>query len=127
MTPHANPDINALITGNGLQLSTDLSFKTQLLYLIVFSCRYIDIFAFSRSLYNIVMKLFFFGSQSAILYLISSPYKPTWAKLVDTFPIYLLIIPPIFITLLWPVKTESQIILWVYICPYLVTKADAVF
>lgn len=68
---------------------------------------------FSRTAYNIIMKLFFFGSQSAILYLISSPYKPTWAKLVDTFPISLLLIPPAIIAIIWPVESSNRHKLWV--------------
>lgn len=53
------------------------------------------------------MKLFFFFSQSFILYLISSPYKPTWAKLVDTFPLYLILLPPAVVTLIWRIPLSN--------------------
>lgn len=56
--------------------STGISFKTQLLYVVVFLCRYVDLFTTPHySLYNTVMKLFFIGSSVYTLYLIKVKFR----------------------------------------------------
>ena len=59
-----------------IKLFTGISFKTQLLYVVVFVARYLDLF-FGEwvSLYNTLMKLFFIGSSGYILYLMQFKYR----------------------------------------------------
>ena len=52
-----------------------LSFKTQLLYAVVFVARYLDLLWSWVSLYNFVMKLFFIGSSCYILYLMKVKFR----------------------------------------------------
>lgn len=53
-----------------------ISFKSQLLYLIVFLTRYVDLFTRPLvSVYNTVMKLFFIGSTAYTLYLMKFKYR----------------------------------------------------
>lgn len=55
---------------------TGISFKTQLLYVIVFLCRYVDLVTSPHvSVYNTVMKLFFIGSSIYTLYLIKVKFR----------------------------------------------------
>ncbi|KAI9481370.1 MAG: ER lumen protein retaining receptor [Benjaminiella poitrasii] len=69
-----------------------ISFKTQLLYSIVFLTRYLDLFANKVSIYNTIMKIFFIASSLYILYLMYVKYKATNDAGLDTFRIeYLLI------------------------------------
>lgn len=51
-----------------------ISFKTQALYCMVFLTRYIDIFFNYVSLYIFLMKLFFLGSSSYIVYIMITKY-----------------------------------------------------
>lgn len=51
-----------------------ISFKTQLLYSIVFATRYLDIFK-EDDLYRFVMKCFFIGSSLYILYLMKMRFR----------------------------------------------------
>lgn len=56
--------------------SPGISFKTQLLYVIVFICRYVDLVTAPHySLYNTVMKVFFIASSVYTLYLIKVKYR----------------------------------------------------
>jgi ER lumen protein retaining receptor len=53
-----------------------ISFRTQILYLVVFATRYLDLFVSPHySLYNTVMKLFFLGSSGWIVYLMRVKYR----------------------------------------------------
>ncbi|ORE21291.1 ER lumen protein retaining receptor [Rhizopus microsporus] len=68
-----------------------ISFKTQLLYAIVFVTRYLDLFTKFISLYNTSMKIFFIASSVYILYLMHIKFKATYDAGLDTFRIeYLL-------------------------------------
>lgn len=51
-----------------------ISFKTQLLYSIVFITRYLDIFG-EDSFYRFVMKVFFIASSVYVLYLMRIKYR----------------------------------------------------
>jgi len=60
-------------------LTPGISFKTQMLYFIVFVTRYIYLFH-PLSTYLILMKLFFIGSTGYILYLIKVQYKYVYRR-----------------------------------------------
>ena len=68
-----------------------ISFKTQLMYSIVFLTRYIDLFYSFVSVYNTLMKLFFIGSSLFILYLMKFKFKNTFDEELDTFKYELLL------------------------------------
>ncbi|KAI8926098.1 ER lumen protein retaining receptor-domain-containing protein [Entophlyctis helioformis] len=67
-----------------------ISFKTQALYATVFLSRYLDLFM-TRTLYLIVMKLFFISSSLVVLYLMKIRYKASWDPALDTFRVEFLI------------------------------------
>lgn len=62
-----------------------ISFKSQLLYAVVYCTRYLDLFFSFVSLYNSTMKLVFIGAQIYILYLMRVKFRPTNDMQIDTF------------------------------------------
>jgi ER lumen protein retaining receptor len=62
-----------------------ISLKTQILYLVVFLTRYLDLFTHYISLYNTCMKIFFILSSAYIIYLMKVPFKDGYVKHVDAF------------------------------------------
>lgn len=62
-----------------------ISFKSQLLYAIVYCTRYLDLFFSFVSLYNTAMKIIFIGAQLYILYLMRVQFRPTNDMQIDTF------------------------------------------
>jgi hypothetical protein len=70
-----------------------ISFKTQILYSVVFCARYLDLLIHYVSLYNSLMKVFFIGSAFYILYLMRIRFKATWDPSLDTFKIEYLLVP----------------------------------
>ena len=58
-----------------------ISFKTQVLYLVVFLTRYVDLVTEDRvSVYNTLMKLFFIGSTGYTLYLMRLRFRCVFGK-----------------------------------------------
>ncbi|MCO5613798.1 hypothetical protein L7F22_068076 [Adiantum nelumboides] len=79
-----------------------ISFKTQLLYSIVFVTRYLDIFADAhRSLYRFLMKCFFIGSSIYVLYLMRVKYRPTHDPAIDTIRLEYLLGPAALLALIF--------------------------
>jgi len=69
-----------------------ISLKTQVLYVIVFSLRYLDLFFSYIDLYNTLMKLFFLSSSYYVVYLIMTRYKASYDKNGDQkFPAHYLV------------------------------------
>lgn len=62
-----------------------ISFKSQLLYAIVYCTRYLDLFYSFVSLYNTSMKVIFIAAQLYILFLMRVKFKPTNDMHIDTF------------------------------------------
>jgi ER lumen protein retaining receptor len=75
--------------------------KSQLLYLAVYSCRYLDVFYgithFAKVpnliRYNTLMKLLFLGSQSTIIYYMLVKFRATFHSALDSFRVEFLVIP----------------------------------
>ena len=59
-----------------------ISGRSQLLFLVVFVARYLDLFTNFVSLYNTVMKVLFLGSSIATVYLMFVKFKATYDKYV---------------------------------------------
>ncbi|KAF4620505.1 hypothetical protein D9613_000985 [Agrocybe pediades] len=89
-----------------------ISFKTQMLYVVVFVTRYLDLFFRFVSVYNSVMKLFFIASSCYILYLMKFKYRPTHDPSIDTFKIEYLLGPCFIFSLLFNYKFSVSEILW---------------
>lgn len=76
-----------------------LSLKSQLLFLTVYVCRYLDLFMFLfhridlKHLYNFAMKCLFIGSQSAVLYQMWFRYRSSYNAKLDTVRIEFIILP----------------------------------
>lgn len=82
------------------QSITGLSLKTQLLYVVVFVLRYLDLLTTYVSLYNTVMKIVFISTSSYTVYLMTKKYHKTIREDVDTFPVKFLLLPVGVATLL---------------------------
>ena len=78
-----------------------VSGKSVLLYAVVFTCRYLDLFTHFVSLYNSVMKVIYLVSTYFTLYLIYRKFKPTYDRNHDTFRIEFLLLPSAVLALLW--------------------------
>lgn len=90
--------------------ASGISFKTQLLYLIVFVTRYLDIFM-NTSLYLIVMKLLYISTSAYILYLMRK-LQHTWNAQQDTFPMYYLLILSAVLAILFHEELTLLELLW---------------
>eukprot|EP01025_Chloroclados_australasicus_P007600 TRINITY_DN1248_c0_g1_i2.p1 TRINITY_DN1248_c0_g1~~TRINITY_DN1248_c0_g1_i2.p1 ORF type:complete len:217 (-),score=3.10 TRINITY_DN1248_c0_g1_i2:394-1044(-) len=93
-----------------------ISLKTQQLYLLVFICRYLDLFAYYVSLYNTVMKLIFLASSGFIVYIMEyhKVIKMTYDRDHDTFRTVFLIVPCAVLALLIHNSFGLLEILWTF-------------
>ncbi|KAJ9133246.1 ER lumen protein-retaining receptor [Coniochaeta hoffmannii] len=96
-----------------LHSCSGISFKSQALYLLVYVTRYLDLFQ-TASLYNIVFKILFISSQSYILYLMATAYKPTNDPNLDTFRVQYLLGGAAVLAILWPYKYTVSEIFWAF-------------
>ncbi|KAK4055338.1 endoplasmic reticulum retention protein [Microbotryomycetes sp. JL201] len=73
-----------------------ISFKTQMIYLVVFCTRYVDLLTGPYiSLYNTLMKIFFIASSGYIVYLMKVKFRPTQDPAIDTLKLEYLVGPTI--------------------------------
>lgn len=92
-----------------------LSFKSQVLYLIVFVTRYLDLFwTFTDSIYNTVFKILFIGSSTYTIYLMLNDYKPTQDPNTDTFKVEYLLGFSALLAILFPQQYTISEILWTF-------------
>ncbi|PKY03985.1 ER lumen protein retaining receptor [Aspergillus campestris IBT 28561] len=92
-----------------------LSFKSQVLYLVVFVTRYLDLFwAFTDSLYNTTFKILFIGSSAYIIYLMLNDYKPTHDPNIDTFKVQYLVGFSALLAIIFPHDYSVSEILWTF-------------
>ncbi|KAJ5907989.1 hypothetical protein N7495_000671 [Penicillium taxi] len=92
-----------------------LSFKSQVLYLLVFVTRYLDLFwTMFDSLYLTTFKLLFIGSSAYIIYLMVNDYKPTHDPNLDTFKVQYLLGISAILALLFPRNYTISEILWTF-------------
>ncbi|CAF0923841.1 unnamed protein product [Didymodactylos carnosus] len=85
-----------------------------ILYAIVFTCRYLDLFTHYVSLYNSVMKVFYLVSTYFTLYLIYRKFKLSYDRNHDTFRIEFLILPAAVLSLIWNHEFSFLEILWTF-------------
>lgn len=62
-----------------------ISGKSQILYALVFTARYLDVWTSFISAYNTVMKFFFLAASYSTIYLIYIKFKTTYNRDYDTF------------------------------------------
>ncbi|CCH42079.1 ER lumen protein retaining receptor 2 [Wickerhamomyces ciferrii] len=107
--------ISILILLNTIQKSRSIagiSLKTQILYVLVFLTRYLDLTYRYVSIYNTLMKLFFISSSIYIVYLMIYKFKNTETEQIDTFPIEYLIGGSFILSLIFNYKFQFGEILW---------------
>lgn len=81
-----------------------ISLKSQILYLIVYITRYLDLFSFSSSdyflsTYNFLLKIFFIGSQVLIVHAMMRRYRATYNPKLDSFRMEVVIVPCLVLAL----------------------------
>lgn len=77
-----------------------VSGKSQLMFTLVYTSRYLDLFTSFVSVYNSVMKVIFLASSYATLYLVYSKFKATYDRNHDTFRVEFLVVPVVGLALL---------------------------
>ncbi|MEW5302918.1 MAG: hypothetical protein WDW36_005655 [Sanguina aurantia] len=105
-----------LLKINATRSCRGVSRKTQELYLLIFICRYLDLFTNFISLYNTVMKTVFLSSTFAIIYLMRSHkvIKQTYDKEQDTFRTQFLIAPCAVLALFLHSEFSVFEVLWTF-------------
>ena len=78
-----------------------VSGKSVVLYALVFTCRYLDLFVNFISVYNSVMKVIYLATTYVTVYLIYVKFRSTYHRSHDSFRIELLILPSAALAFLW--------------------------
>ncbi|EAN32178.1 ER lumen protein-retaining receptor [Theileria parva strain Muguga] len=94
-----------------------ISARMQELYLIVFICRYVDLFLYFISVYNTVMKVLFITITSFSIYLIrfKPPISQTYNRKIDKFSYEKYLLGPVLLLTLLTTKTYKVFdVLWTY-------------
>uniref|UniRef100_A0A914YLC7 ER lumen protein-retaining receptor n=1 Tax=Panagrolaimus superbus TaxID=310955 RepID=A0A914YLC7_9BILA len=91
-----------------------ISGRSQILFLIVFISRYLDLFTNFVSLYNSVMKILFLASSIATVYLMFVKFRATYDKNHDVFRLELLIVPSFVLALLVNHEYSVMEIMWTF-------------
>jgi len=94
-----------------------ISLQTQVLYLIVYSCRYFDIFWNFWSLYNWVMKCIFITTSVIAVCLIKFQHYPIdkrYNPKLDGFKAWILLIPTFILALFFNVAFTPFEIVWAF-------------
>ncbi|KAK8753682.1 hypothetical protein OTU49_001073 [Cherax quadricarinatus] len=77
-----------------------ISGKSQMMFALTYTTRYLDLFTNYISLYNSSMKVIFLAASYATLYLIYIRFKATYDHNHDTFRVEFLLIPTVILSLL---------------------------
>jgi ER lumen protein retaining receptor len=91
-----------------------LSGKSQIMFALVFTTRYLDLLTTFVSLYNSVMKIIFIASSLATVYLICLKFKASYDTNHDTFRIEFLIVPVAGLALLVNHEFSVLEVLWTF-------------
>ncbi|KAF8468380.1 ER lumen protein retaining receptor-domain-containing protein [Kalaharituber pfeilii] len=92
-----------------------ISLKSQLLYLLVYVSRYLDIFwTFNHSLYNSFMKIIFISASAYTIYLMRNDYRPTHDPNIDTFKSRYLLCGAAILAIIFPYKYSGSELLWTF-------------
>ncbi|XP_018420992.1 PREDICTED: ER lumen protein-retaining receptor 3 [Nanorana parkeri] len=91
-----------------------ISGKSQLLFALVFTTRYLDLFTMFLSIYNTVMKVIFLICAYVTVYLIYMRLRKTYDSENDTFRLEFLLVPVIGLSFLENYKFTPLEILWTF-------------
>ncbi|CAB3367532.1 ER lumen protein-retaining receptor [Cloeon dipterum] len=91
-----------------------ISGKSQLLFGLVYTTRYLDLITSYISLYNSVMKVVFLAASYATIYLMYVKFKATYDHNHDTFRIEFLVVPAVALALLINHDFQVVEILWTF-------------
>jgi len=91
-----------------------ISGKSQILFLIVFVSRYLDLVTNFVSMYNTTMKIFFIVSAAATVYLMFVKFKATYDGNHDSFRVEFILIPVAILALVLNNDFTPLEILWTF-------------
>lgn len=91
-----------------------LSGKSQIMFAMVYTTRYLDLFTTFVSLYNSVMKVIFVVSSYVTVYLMYSKFKATYDGNHDTFRVEFLVTPVAGLAVLINHELSFLEILWTF-------------
>jgi len=91
-----------------------ISGRSQILFAIVFTSRYLDIFTNFVSMYNTVMKIIYIAATYGILYLMYAKFRATNDRNHDTFRIEFLVIPSLILALIINHEFAVLEIMWTF-------------
>ena len=88
--------------------------RSQVLFLIVFITRYLDLFTNFISVYNTAMKIFFLASSAGTVYLMFAKFKATYDHNHDTFRVEILLAPVAILALVLNHEFSVMEVLWTF-------------
>lgn len=91
-----------------------ISGRSQVLFLLVFVCRYLDIVTNYVSLYNTAMKVFFLASSIGTVFFMYHKFRATYDRNHDTLRIEFLVLPSFFLALLINHEFSFFEVLWTF-------------
>ncbi|XP_032684588.1 ER lumen protein-retaining receptor [Odontomachus brunneus] len=91
-----------------------ISGKSQILFAIVYTSRYLDLVTTFISAYNTVMKIVFIATSLATVFLMYVKFKATYDHNHDTFRIEFLILPTFVLALLINHELSFVEVLWTF-------------
>ncbi|KYM76537.1 PREDICTED: ER lumen protein-retaining receptor [Atta cephalotes] len=91
-----------------------ISGKSQILFAIVYTTRYLDLFTTFISAYNTFMKIVFIAASLATVFLMYIKFKATYDHNHDTFRIEFLILPAFILALLINHELSFIEVLWTF-------------
>lgn len=91
-----------------------ISGKSQILFLIVYITRYLDLVTTFISVYNTVMKVVFIGASLATVFLMFAKFRATYDRNHDSFRIEFLLIPTVILALVINHDFTVLEVLWTF-------------
>jgi len=91
-----------------------ISGRSQILFAIVFTSRYVDLFTNFVSLYNSTMKVIYILASFGTLYLMYMKFRATYDRNHDTFRIEFLLLPTVLLSLVINHEFSVMEILWTF-------------
>jgi ER lumen protein retaining receptor len=91
-----------------------ISGKSQIMFAIVFTTRYLDLFTSFVSVYNTVMKIFFIASSYATIYLMYFKFRATNDSNHDSFRVEFILIPTAVLALVVNHEFSVLEVLWTF-------------
>ncbi|CAG0886704.1 unnamed protein product [Cyprideis torosa] len=97
-----------------LYITKGISGKSQILFALTYTARYLDLLTNFVSVYNTTMKIFFLAASYGTLYLMYMKFKVTYDQNHDTFRIEFLVLPVAALAFLVNHEFAALEILWTF-------------